>query len=108
TDAIVRDQIYPTFLPAVYGHEGVGEVLSVGPGTLGIEPGDKVILGFNSCGQCLKCLHGAPAYCENFYDKNFSCTRHAGTPPLGISRSFGLWPVHWCWRHLEFSRCRSW
>lgn len=79
TDAIVRDQIYPTFLPAVYGHEGVGEVLSVGPGTLGIEPGDKVILGFNSCGQCLKCLHGAPAYCENFYDKNFSCTRQDGT-----------------------------
>ena len=30
TDAIVRDGIYPTPLPAVLGHEGAGVVTSVG------------------------------------------------------------------------------
>lgn len=79
TDAIVRDQIYPTFLPAVFGHEGAGVVEAVGPGVTSVQPGDKVVLGFNSCGQCNKCLSGAPAYCERFYDKNFACTRDDGS-----------------------------
>lgn len=79
TDAIVRDQIYPTFLPAVFGHEGAGIVLAVGSGVTAVQPNDRVVLGFNSCGQCLKCLSGKPAYCENFYAYNFACTRTDGS-----------------------------
>ncbi|AJE68114.1 NAD(P)-dependent alcohol dehydrogenase [Corynebacterium glutamicum] len=79
TDAIVRDQIYPTFLPAVFGHEGAGVVVAVGSAITSVKPDDKVVLGFNSCGQCLKCLGGKPAYCEKFYDHNFACTRDDGS-----------------------------
>ncbi|BAU96799.1 aryl-alcohol dehydrogenase [Corynebacterium suranareeae] len=79
TDAIVRDQIYPTFLPAVFGHEGAGIVVAVGSAVTSVKPDDKVVLGFNSCGQCLKCLGGKPAYCENFYARNFACTRDDGS-----------------------------
>ncbi|MHA2788197.1 NAD(P)-dependent alcohol dehydrogenase [Corynebacterium sp. S7] len=75
TDAIARDQIYQTYLPAVFGHEGSGIVEAVGSDVTSVTPGDRVVLGFNSCGKCSKCLAGAPAYCENFYAKNFSGLR---------------------------------
>lgn len=79
TDAIARDQIYPTFLPAVFGHEGAGVVTAVGPNVTSVKPGDKVVLGFNSCGQCTQCLAGTPAYCTDFYPLNFGCTRTDGS-----------------------------
>ena len=50
TDAIVRDHIYSTFLPAVFGHEGAGVVVAVGSAVTSVKPDDKVVLGFNSCG----------------------------------------------------------
>lgn len=75
TDAIVRDQVYPTPLPAVLGHEGAGIVETVGDTVTGVKPGDRVVLGFNSCGECTQCLTGRPAYCKNFYDYNFAGTR---------------------------------
>lgn len=75
TDAIVRDQVYPTPLPAVLGHEGAGIVESVGDAVTAVQPGDRVVLGFNSCGECKQCLTGRPAYCKGFYDYNFAGTR---------------------------------
>lgn len=75
TDLIVRDQWYPTPLPAVLGHEGAGVVEAVGAGITGLSPGDKVVLSFNSCGACRFCLNGHPAYCANFYAHNFSGRR---------------------------------
>lgn len=75
TDAIVRDQVYPTPLPAVLGHEGAGIVESIGEAVTTIKPGDHVLLGFNSCGECIQCLDGRPAYCKNFYDFNFAGIR---------------------------------
>lgn len=82
TDAIVRDQVYPTPLPAVLGHEGAGVVEKVGEGVTTVAPGDKVVLGFNSCGSCPQCLSGKPAYCQHFYDYNFAGTRPDGTTAL--------------------------
>lgn len=60
TDAIVRDQVYPTPLPAVLGHEGAGIVESVGDAVTTIQPGDHVVLGFNSCGECTQCPSALP------------------------------------------------
>src|SRR5690606_15023897 len=79
TDAIVRDQWYPTPLPAVLGHEGAGIVEQVGAGVTTVEPGDHVVLAPASCGTCTQCLGGHPAYCANFYDLNFGGTRPDGT-----------------------------
>lgn len=79
TDAIVRDQWYPTPLPAVLGHEGAGIVESLGAGVTGFEVGDHVLLSFNSCGTCRRCQSGDPAYCQDFYARNFGGCRVDGT-----------------------------
>lgn len=87
TDAIVRDQVYPTPLPAVLGHEGAGVVEAIGEAVTTIKPGDHVVLGFNSCGECTQCVTGRPAYCKNFYDHNFSGLRPDGTTALSDNGS---------------------
>lgn len=79
TDAIVRDQWYPTPLPAVLGHEGAGIVARVGAGVASVQPGDRVVLAPASCGVCAHCLGGHPSYCERFYDLNFGGRRADGT-----------------------------
>ena len=79
TDAIVRDQWYPTPLPAVLGHEGAGIVDALGPGVDGFEVGDAVLLSFNHCGVCANCASGMPAYCLQFYDRNFGGARPDGS-----------------------------
>lgn len=65
TDAIVRDHVYPTPLPAVLGHEGAGMVEEVGSEVTAVEPGDAVVLSANSCGVCDQCLKGRPPYCTD-------------------------------------------
>jgi aryl-alcohol dehydrogenase len=79
TDAIVRDQLYPTPLPAVLGHEGAGIVTEVGSMVASVAVGDKVVLSPNSCGHCRHCLTGHPSYCVEMYDRNFGGRRPDGT-----------------------------
>ncbi|WP_096389035.1 NAD(P)-dependent alcohol dehydrogenase [Halopenitus persicus] len=83
TDMIVRDQLYPTPLPAVLGHEGSGVVEAVGPGVTGIDPGDHVVLSYDYDGDCHSCRDGHPAFCEDFFAHNFSGARpEDGTSPI--------------------------
>jgi aryl-alcohol dehydrogenase len=82
TDAIVRDQVYPTPLPAVLGHEGAGVVEEVGSRVRTVRPGDHVVLSVNSCGWCRNCLDGASTYCEDLYAYNFGGRRPDGTTAL--------------------------
>lgn len=82
TDAIVRDQVYPTPLPAVLGHEGAGVVEAVGSAVTSVAPGDHVVLSAASCGVCAQCLSGKPMYCENAYDQCFGGRRSDGTTAL--------------------------
>ncbi|MEY8015495.1 NAD(P)-dependent alcohol dehydrogenase [Mycobacterium servetii] len=82
TDLIVRDQWYPVPLPAVLGHEGAGVVEAVGEGVAYVEPGDHVVLTFNSCGDCRTCALGRPAYCDQFFAHNFAGSRLDGSTPL--------------------------
>lgn len=82
TDLIVRDQWYPVPLPAVLGHEGAGVVEAVGEGVTYVEPGDHVVLTFNSCGECRTCALGRPAYCDQFFAYNFGGSRLDGSTPL--------------------------
>ncbi|MDJ1433862.1 NAD(P)-dependent alcohol dehydrogenase [Halostagnicola sp. A-GB9-2] len=83
TDLIVRDQLYPTPLPAVLGHEGSGVVESVGDGVAAVEPGDRVVLSFDYDEECSSCRDGHPAYCEDFFAHNFGGARpEDGTSPL--------------------------
>lgn len=79
TDAVVRDQIYPTPLPAVLGHEGAGIVTEIGSAVTTVAPGDRVVLSVNSCGTCRHCLSGHGTYCTHLYDRNFGGRRPDGS-----------------------------
>jgi aryl-alcohol dehydrogenase len=68
--------------PAVLGHEGAGIVESVGSGVTSVKPGDRVLLTFNSCGECVRCRHDEPAYCHLFFPLNMLCTRADGSTRL--------------------------
>lgn len=63
TDAITRAGDMPMPFPAVLGHEGAGVVEQVGAGVTNVAAGDKVIIGWPSCGECRNCLDGQPRYC---------------------------------------------
>lgn len=72
TDLIVRDQYYPVPLPAVLGHEGSGIVEAIGPNVTDLQVGDHVVLTYGYCGKCTQCNTGQPAYCAEFFGRNFS------------------------------------
>lgn len=51
-------------LPMVFGHEGAGTVVAVGPHARH-DVGAQVVLTFASCGTCANCAVERPAYCDH-------------------------------------------
>lgn len=85
TDLVVRDQYFPTPLPAVLGHEGSGIVEKVGSRVSKVSIGDHVVLSYASCGTCTNCQNGDYGYCIDLYGRNFAGTRPDGTTPCSDS-----------------------
>src|SRR5471032_755592 len=58
TDEFTRSGADPEGLfPAIFGHEGAGVVVDIGPGVTGLKKGDHVIpLYTPECRQCKSCL----------------------------------------------------
>lgn len=55
--------------PFAIGHEGVGEVVEVGPAVTGVRPGDVVAIAYHlSCGACDRCHERRPLFCRASYD----------------------------------------
>jgi len=81
TDLVVRDQYFPTPLPAVLGHEGSGIVEKIGAAVTKVAVGDHVVLSFGSCGVCANCQSGRYGYCPDLYGRNFSGARPDGSTP---------------------------
>ncbi len=51
----------------IIGHEGVGIVEEVGPGTNGVRPGDRVVIAPRlTCGACHYCRRGLDNQCTNY------------------------------------------
>jgi aryl-alcohol dehydrogenase len=90
TDVKAREGSMGVPMPAVLGHEGAGIVERVGERVTKVRPGDHVVLTSDSCGTCLTCLAGNPAYCDRLRPLNFSDER-AGEP--GSFRS-GATEIH--------------
>lgn len=82
TDVHVRDRVPASGLPAVLGHEGSGIVEEVGVAVTYVKPGDRVVLSYDSCGQCRFCLSGRNSYCEQAMAINFGGSRLDGTNAL--------------------------
>jgi aryl-alcohol dehydrogenase len=87
TDAHVRAGHIPTPLPIVLGHEGAGVVERIGPAVATLQPGDHVVLSYQSCGHCPQCLRAHAAYCSQAIAANFSGTRLDGTRGLRHAES---------------------
>jgi aryl-alcohol dehydrogenase len=68
--------------PVVLGHEGSGVVEATGAGVSRIAVGDHVVMSFDSCGWCARCLAGEPAYCAAFVPLNFAGFRADGSTPM--------------------------
>lgn len=63
TDVITQAGDMPMPFPCVLGHEGAGVVEKLGAAVTTVAVGDKVIIGWPSCGECRNCLDGHPRYC---------------------------------------------
>jgi L-iditol 2-dehydrogenase len=54
-------------LPAVLGHEAVGEVVEVGAGVTQVAPGERVVIHHHApCGACRVCAAGHETLCPQF------------------------------------------
>jgi len=76
-------------LPAVFGHEGVGVVEAVGKDAK-VKVGDRVILGYGSCGACPSCTQAHPYYCDQSWDVTFGGRRLDGSATLWDSSNTPL------------------
>src|SRR4030081_1095176 len=83
TDEFTRSGADPEGLfPAVFGHEGAGIVVDVGPGVTSVKPGDHVIpLYTPECRQCKSCLSRKTNLCTAI-----RATQGKGVMPDGTSR----------------------
>ena len=79
TDLSARDQLTPSPLPIVLGHEGSGIVEKVGDRVRKIKPGDHVVLSSMFCGTCAYCRKGKPDICSSTFSLNFFGTRADGS-----------------------------
>lgn len=79
TDLAVRDGQLPVPLPGILGHEGAGIVEEVGSAVTAVKPGDRVVMSFNSCGECPSCSHNSPTYCYQFFPYNWNGARPDGS-----------------------------
>jgi Zn-dependent alcohol dehydrogenase len=66
SDLHLADGTFPTALPVVLGHEAAGVIDAVGPGVVGLQAGDHVVLTpLPPCGACYWCVRGEAAVCVN-------------------------------------------
>ncbi|HEY9396947.1 MAG TPA: S-(hydroxymethyl)glutathione dehydrogenase/class III alcohol dehydrogenase [Burkholderiales bacterium] len=92
TDEFTRSGADPEGLfPAIFGHEGAGIVVDVGPGVTSLRKGDHVIpLYTPECRQCKSCLSQKTNLCTAI-----RATQGKGVMPDGTSRfSIGGKPIH--------------
>ncbi|WHZ12137.1 MAG: S-(hydroxymethyl)glutathione dehydrogenase [Burkholderiaceae bacterium] len=92
TDEFTRSGADPEGLfPAIFGHEGAGIVVDVGPGVTSLKKGDHVIpLYTPECRQCKSCLSRKTNLCTAI-----RTTQGKGVMPDGTSRfSIGVRMIH--------------
>lgn len=79
TDLLLYDGVYrgrkrPVPSPLIVGHEASGEVVELGPGTIGPTPGTRVgIEAVTGCGQCYHCVRGNYNLCQDWHHIGLTC-----------------------------------
>ncbi|KAJ4328804.1 hypothetical protein N0V84_000814 [Fusarium piperis] len=67
TDVLLQNGLIPGVeYPAIFGHEGAGIIRALGKDVKdkSLQVGDHVLLSFNVCGKCKKCVAGKPSFCH--------------------------------------------
>jgi aryl-alcohol dehydrogenase len=82
TDVVAQTQEIPVPLPAVFGHEGSGVIVELGPGVRSLKKGDHVAASYAYCGDCDNCIAGHYAKCERMGPLNFGGVMDDGTTRL--------------------------
>ena len=78
----------------VMGHEGAGEVLSVGADVTAFVPGDRIMLNWAiPCGVCFQCVRGKENICEDRGTVPDARYRHPAGP-INSSFSLGTMATH--------------
>lgn len=64
----IEGRLIPPRFPVIPGHEIVGRVEAVGPGTRRYKKGDRIGIAWinSSCGKCNFCVRGAENLCDQF------------------------------------------
>lgn len=102
TDVLPRAGIVAP--PIIPGHEGSGVVEAVGEGVTRVQPGDHVVLSFDSCGECAPCVQGSPAYCDTFMFRNLTGRRLDGSTSV-TDASGGEVSARWFGQSSFASHC---
>ena len=79
TDAKAQERVP---MPAVLGHEGTGFVEKVGTAVTRVNPGDRVIVSYPSCGTCPNCVEGKAYICDHAFPLSFGGTRLDGSKTI--------------------------
>jgi len=82
TDLVFSSGAVPYPFPAVFGHEGSGEVVAVGEDVQKVSVGDHVLITFRSCGTCKRCHDGDAPYCQIMPALNYTGRRPDGTSTM--------------------------
>jgi len=82
SDEHARRGLFPTPFPAVFGHEGCGEI--VDPGTTGFKKGDLVGMSYGYCGVCERCLDHETYGCDRNRELNFGGVNFDGSHRLTL------------------------
>lgn len=74
-DIGARDGEFPVAYPIVLGHEGCGVVVKTGANVTTLQSGQRVVLTFDTCGDCRECRSGAVALCSEQLVRNWAGDR---------------------------------
>jgi alcohol dehydrogenase len=78
------DRPRPT--PVALGHEAVGQVVQIGPGSSDLKVGQRVSMVFvPSCGHCDCCAEGRPALCEPGLENNTNGSLLSGAKRISVN-----------------------
>jgi len=82
--------------PIVLGHEVSGDIVAVGDGVEGVEPGDRVVVSHHvPCNSCRMCLAGFHTACHTLHATNFDpggFAEYVRVPALQVDRGVFVLP----------------
>ena len=97
TDLLVYDGLYrgrrrPIPSPLVLGHEASGEVVALGPGTIGPGAGTRVAIeALEGCGICYHCARGRYNLCQDWH--HLGLTRAGALAEFAVVPAASLFPL---------------